>query len=73
MSPTFVLVSFFFWTWLLGAPGALLAVFLSALLIVVLDSYERTRWLAAAMTGGDMDAVETVPAGTATFDEPARI
>jgi AI-2 transport protein TqsA len=64
ITPTVVLVSFFFWTGLLGGSGALLSVFLTLLTIVVLDSFERTRWLAAVMTEGDAgtaDAAEPVP------------
>jgi AI-2 transport protein TqsA len=49
LSPLVVFLSFFFWTWLIGPAGALLSVFLTLLVITVLDSYEETRWLAEAM------------------------
>jgi predicted PurR-regulated permease PerM len=72
LTPTFVLVSFFLWIWLLGASGALLAVFLSTLMIVVLDSYERTRWLAAAMMGGGGASTEERAPTAVPTDTPAR-
>ena len=56
IAPTIVLVSFSFWTWLLGGSGALLSVFLTILAIVIFDSFERTRWIAAIMTPGDGDS-----------------
>jgi predicted PurR-regulated permease PerM len=71
LAPTVVLVSFFFWTWLLGATGALLAVFLTLLLIVILDSYPGTRWLATLMAGADDDAGESSAETTASIPVPA--
>ncbi|NTU83956.1 MAG: AI-2E family transporter, partial [Chloroflexales bacterium] len=47
---TVVFLSFFIWRGLLGAPGALLSVFLTILVLLVLDSYEQTRWLAQILT-----------------------
>ena len=73
IAPTVVLVSFFVWTGLLGASGALLSVFMTILLLIVLDSFERTRWLASVMMSGDADAaatVEPVPIGTAVEQVP---
>ena len=65
IAPTVVLVSFFVWTGLLGASGALLSVFMTILLLVVLDSFERTRWLAAVMTEGGEEVIEAAePVGT---------
>jgi predicted PurR-regulated permease PerM len=71
IAPTIVLVSFFFWTGLLGGNGALLSVFLTMLVIVVFDSFERTRWLASVMTEGDADTIDAVtPVATdAAVDE----
>ena len=66
--PSVVLVSFSFWTWLLGGSGALLSVFLTILAIVIFDSFDRTRWLAGIMTVGAADSSETVeqvPTGAA--------
>jgi predicted PurR-regulated permease PerM len=78
IAPTVVLVSFFFWTWLLGGSGALLAVFLTMLVIAVLDSFERTRWIAAVMTEGDADTVDAIeplpaaPVGAVIVDRTAQ-
>jgi predicted PurR-regulated permease PerM len=68
IAPTVVLASFFFWTGLLGGSGALLSVFLTILTMLVLDSFERTRWLAAVMTEGGADPVA---ADTVDAPEPA--
>ena len=42
-APLVVLVSFFFWTGLLGGSGALLSVFLTVLVIVVFFSQDTPR------------------------------
>lgn len=46
VSPTLVFISFFVFTWLLGAAGALLALPAALLLLFVLSAYESTAWLA---------------------------
>lgn len=46
LSPTAVFISFLFWTFLLGPLATLVAMPLTLLLMVVLDSFEETRWLA---------------------------
>jgi predicted PurR-regulated permease PerM len=66
LSPLIVFVSFFFWTWLIGPPGALLSMFLTLLTVVILDSSEETRWIAEAMTGAPAQAAPGAPSGTAT-------
>ena len=45
LSPLVVFVSLFFWGWLLGAIGAILAVPLTMMILSVLDSFEATRWI----------------------------
>jgi predicted PurR-regulated permease PerM len=45
ISPLVVFVSLFFWAWLLGAIGAILAVPLTMTILSVLDSFEATRWI----------------------------
>lgn len=50
ISPTVVFVSFALWTWLLGAPGAFLAMPLTLFLLLVLEMYPETRWLAQVMS-----------------------
>ena len=44
-----VFVSLFFWAWLLGAVGAILAVPLTMLILSVLDSFDATRWVVVLM------------------------
>ena len=45
-----VFLSVIFWTWVLGPPGALLGVPLTAMLKIVLQRYRQTRWAAMLMT-----------------------
>lgn len=49
ISPLIVFISVFIWAWLLGAVGAILAMPLTMLLIVILDSFEATQWIASIM------------------------
>lgn len=49
ISPTVVFLSFVFWTWLLGGPGAFLAVPITLFVAVMLGSFPGTRWLANVM------------------------
>jgi AI-2 transport protein TqsA len=49
ISPTVVFVSFAFWTWLLGGTGAFLAMPLTFFVILILDSFPESRWLAEVM------------------------
>lgn len=50
ISPLIVFVSVFIWGWLLGAIGAILAIPLTMLIIVILESFSATRWLARLMS-----------------------
>jgi predicted PurR-regulated permease PerM len=48
------MVSLFFWGWVLGPMGAILAIPLTMIVKeVFLDSYGDTRWLADLMGGAD--------------------
>lgn len=49
MSPLVVVVSVFIWASLLGAIGAILATPLMLLIIVILENFEQTRWIANLM------------------------
>lgn len=49
LSPTIVFVAFMFWIWLLGVAGAFLAMPLTVLLLLMLDSFPETRWIAHVM------------------------
>ena len=46
LSPLVVFIAFFFWAWLLGPVGALLAMPITVLIMLILQGDERTRWLA---------------------------
>lgn len=49
VSPLIVFLSVFIWAWLLGGIGAILAMPLTMLLIVILGSFEATQWVASLM------------------------
>ena len=68
ISPLVVFLSFFFWSWVLGAPGMLLAMPLTVLIIFVLQGFEETQWLAAVvgspaipLPATEADALEAEP------------
>jgi AI-2 transport protein TqsA len=52
ISPTILFIGFLFWAWLLGGPGAFLAAPLTIFLILMLDTFPETRWLAKVMGMG---------------------
>jgi AI-2 transport protein TqsA len=47
ISPTIIFLSFIFWAWLLGGPGAFLALPLTLFIAVMFDTFPETRWLAS--------------------------
>ena len=49
LSPTIIFLSFIFWAWLLGGPGAFLAVPITLFLAVMFSTFPETRWLASLM------------------------
>jgi AI-2 transport protein TqsA len=58
LSPTVVFLSFIFWAWLLGGPGAFLAVPITLFVAVMFDTFPETRWLASliGVSGPDTGA-----------------
>ena len=52
ISPTVLFIGFIFWAWLLGGPGAFLAAPLTIFLILMLQTFPETRWLASVMGMG---------------------
>lgn len=59
--PAVVFISFFAWTALLGAAGALLAVFLTDLVRLTLASFPDTRWLASLISSTPVTSPTTQP------------
>jgi AI-2 transport protein TqsA len=73
ISPTIVFLSFIFWAWLLGGPGAFLALPITLFVAVMLDTFPETRWLASLMGISDADAgVADDAPGTPTQDAEAE-
>src|SRR5215212_8516751 len=69
ISPTIVFLSFIIWAWLLGGPGAFLALPITLFIAVMFDTFPETRWLASLMGVSDADAgaADDAP-GNATQD-----
>jgi AI-2 transport protein TqsA len=65
VSPTVVFLSFILWAWVLGGPGAFLAVPITLFLILMLDTFPETRWLASLMGAGASASDAGVPGGGA--------
>jgi AI-2 transport protein TqsA len=72
ISPTIVFLSFILWAWLLGGPGAFLALPITLFVAIMLDTFPETRWLASLMGISDADAgaADDAP-GTPTQDGEA--
>ena len=49
LSPTVLFIGFIFWAWLLGGPGAFLAAPLTIFVVLMLETFPETRWLASVM------------------------
>ena len=52
LSPLFVFVSFFFWGWILGPAGVILSMPITVILVLILDSFDQTRWIANVVSSG---------------------
>ena len=65
--PTVVFFSFIFWIFLLGAPGAFLAMSLTFFVVVMLSTYPEARWLANLMV--TQEVTTTTEEGPATGTE----
>src|SRR5215211_1681711 len=55
ISPTIVFLSFIFWAWLLGGPGAFLALSITLFVAVMFDTFPETRWLASLIGVADVN------------------
>ena len=51
ISASAVLISFLFWSWMLGPIGSLLSVPMTVFAKIVLADFQETRWIAAVMEG----------------------
>jgi len=63
--PWVVLVSVFFWGWLLGPLGTLIAVPITLLIRVLLSNFTEARWLVDVL-GGDAATIESDDAGSSS-------
>jgi predicted PurR-regulated permease PerM len=71
ISPLIVFLSFFFWSWVLGPAGMLLAMPLTVMVLFIVQSFEETRWLAALM-GTTSTASAVAPNDTAGAADETR-
>jgi AI-2 transport protein TqsA len=63
IAPTIVFLSFIFWAWLLGGPGAFLALPITPFVAVMLDTFPETRWLASLTGVGTQESGDVATAG----------
>jgi AI-2 transport protein TqsA len=70
ISPTVVFLSFIIWAWLLGGPGAFLALPITLFVAVMFDTFPETRWLASiiGVSSPDTDAPGGAAPGAPTPD-----
>jgi AI-2 transport protein TqsA len=61
LSPTVVFLSFIIWAWLLGGPGAFLALPLTLFVAVMFDTFPETRWLASVIGVSSSDTGTPAP------------
>ena len=74
ISPTVVFLSFIFWAWLLGGPGAFLALPITLFVAVMFGTFPETRWLASLIGVRDADtsASDDASPGAPTPDAEAE-
>jgi predicted PurR-regulated permease PerM len=71
LSPSVVFLSLFYWAYVLGTPGALIAIPLTMVLKIILESFEETRWLAKLMeSSGSEDKGEKKSGRKRTLKTP---
>ena len=56
-----VFTMFFFWAWLIGPVGMLLAMPITVLVVLVLDHNDRTRWVAALLSRSGAEPADPAP------------
>jgi AI-2 transport protein TqsA len=69
LSPTIVFFSFMFWVFLLGAPGAFLAMPLTLFIVVMLSTYPEVSWLVSVMVAQEPASEEVPAVGTGDSTE----
>src|SRR5215207_4496349 len=74
ISPTIVFLSFIIWAWLLGGPGAFLALPITLFVAVMFDTFPETRWLASliGVGGADTGAASGASPGAPASDTGAE-
>jgi AI-2 transport protein TqsA len=74
LSPTVVFLSFIIWAWLLGGPGAFLALPITLFIAVMFDTFPETRWLASiiGVSGADTGAGSGTSPGPPAPDMEAQ-
>src|SRR5215216_4239892 len=61
LSPTALFIGFIFCAWLLGGPGAFLAAPLTIFMVLMLETFPETRWIASVMGAGPPDPDSPAP------------
>ncbi len=61
LSPTFVFLSVFFWSWMLGGGGSFLAIPLSLGILAILGNFPEARWFVSAVVTKPKSESEPLP------------
>src|SRR5215213_4960954 len=69
ISPTIVFLSFVFWAWLLGGPGAFLTLPITLFVAVMFDTFPEARWLASLIGVSNAGAADDATPGASTHEE----
>ncbi len=72
LSPTLTLFSVIFWAWMMGSIGAMLAGPMAALMILVLGSFDDTRWMAIFFSSDDSPLVTGILPPSPPADNPVH-
>ena len=71
LSPTVVFFSFIFWIFVLGTPGAFLAMPLTLFLVVMLSTYPEANWLVSLMVAQEPPTATEEVSAADTGGSPA--
>jgi predicted PurR-regulated permease PerM len=71
MSIATIFLSFIFWAWIFGPLGALISIPLTSIVMMALDSYRETRWMANLMSAQGLKEYPDTESTVSTAPPPA--
>lgn len=72
MSTATIFLSFIIWTWIFGPLGALISIPLTSIMMMALDSYVETRWIANLMSAKGLKAYPETASTVRTAHSPTE-